>query len=83
MLELIGLVDVREVRYDLGEWRGGGPGCQLLVAGLRQVQPELKALGFGEAECDATAALLGDPHTVIRGYVLNSVSGRKAELEDT
>jgi len=83
MLGLLGLVDVRQVPYDLGEWRGGGPGCQLLTAGLRQVQPELEALGFGEADCDATAALLGDPHTVIRGYVLHSVSGRKAELEDT
>lgn len=77
LLEHEGLEDVREVIYDTGEWHGDGPGCQLLLAGLHQVDHELLSTGLDVSEINRVAAMLVNPEVILRGYQLSSVSGKR------
>jgi ubiquinone/menaquinone biosynthesis C-methylase UbiE len=81
MVEAEGLLGVREVVYNTGEWRGLGPGCRLLLAGLRQVDHELLSAGLNMAEIRRVAALLQDPDVILRGYHVHSVSGHRSQPE--
>lgn len=78
-----GLVDVHEETDSLGEWRGGGTGCRLLLAGLRQLELKFEANGWTQGHLRRVAELLADPAVVLKGYDLHNVSGWKAMPENT
>jgi SAM-dependent methyltransferase len=78
-VEAQGLVDVRQVIYPLGNWRGGGAGCRLLLAGMRQRHEDLLIAGLGFEALRRLELLLGDPDVDLKGFDLYSVSGRKEE----
>lgn len=77
MFEAEGLVDVREVVLHAGIWRGGGAGCQLMLAGLRQVDEKLRFAGLSAAEIHRISVLLDDERVYLKGHEVYSVSGRK------
>lgn len=64
-----GLVDVH-TRVSGGTWRGGGPGCQLLIAGIGQLRDDLVEAGLTLAEQDHLRALLNDPTVILHGHLL-------------
>ncbi|WP_305785486.1 class I SAM-dependent methyltransferase [Symbioplanes lichenis] len=72
----LGLADI-EVTAHGATWRGGGPGCRLLLAGLGQLRAPLEALGMTAAELDQIAAALRDPRLVLNGYLVYLTSGQK------
>lgn len=78
MFKAEGLVGIKEVVLNGGIWRGGGPGCQLLLAGLRQVEPRLRAAGLSPAEIHRIAVLLDDERVYLKGHEVYAVSGRRA-----
>jgi SAM-dependent methyltransferase len=76
-----GLVDVRTT-VSGGSWRGGGPGCQLLIAGIGQLQDELVRAGLTLADLDHVRVLLNDPTLVLHGHLLYSTSGQRPYTTD-
>jgi SAM-dependent methyltransferase len=66
-----------EMRVYGSSWRGGSPGCRLLLAGTGQLRPEILALGMTEQELDGVAAGLRNPDLVLTGYLVYLTSGRK------
>jgi SAM-dependent methyltransferase len=77
-----GLVDVHTTVHG-GTWRGGGPGCRLLIAGLGQLRDELIAAGLTLTELDHLRALFSDPSLVLHGHLLYSTSGRRPPTMDS
>jgi len=75
-----GLVDVHAT-VSGGTWRGGGPGCQLLIAGIGQLRVELVEAGLTPAELNHLCALLSDPTLVLHGHLVYSTSGRRPPSE--
>jgi SAM-dependent methyltransferase len=71
-----GLVDVETVTYS-ATWRGGGPGCQFVAAGLAQLRPELIAAGMTSADLDHVRNLFDNPGLLLRGHLLHSTSGHQ------
>jgi hypothetical protein len=69
-----GLTDVHATVHG-GTWRGGEPGCRLLVAGLGQLRGELAAAGA--QDLDRVAELLADPGVLLHGHLLYSTAGRR------
>lgn len=76
-----GLVDV-DTTVTGGTWRGGGPGCRLLIAGIGQLREPLLAAGLHAADLDRLRALLADPSVVLHGHLLYSTSGRRPDTVD-
>ncbi|GIH12575.1 class I SAM-dependent methyltransferase [Rugosimonospora africana] len=76
-----GLTDVRSVAYG-GTWRGGSPGCQLLIAGTEQLREHLLAAGLTCDELDRAHELLRTPGIVLHGHMLYSTSGRRPSTVD-
>src|SRR5262249_47020246 len=74
-----GLVDVH-TRVSGGTWRGGGPGCRLLIAGIGQLGGEVVEGGVTAADQNHLRALLSDPTVVLHGHQLYSTSGRRAPV---
>jgi SAM-dependent methyltransferase len=70
------LVDVRVTMHG-SSWRGGGPGCRLLRAGLRQLHGQALARGMTAEQLDLVAETLLDPRLVLNGYLVYLTSGRK------
>ncbi|WP_281898355.1 class I SAM-dependent methyltransferase [Micromonospora humidisoli] len=70
-----GLTDVRS-GTTAGRWRGGGPGCRLLRAGIPQLRAALLSHGMTDADLTATMAALDDPRVVVNGFPFVQVSGR-------
>ncbi|WKU05854.1 class I SAM-dependent methyltransferase [Micromonospora sp. HUAS LYJ1] len=70
-----GLTDVRS-RTTAPRWRGGGPGCRLLRAGIPQLRAALLAHGLTDADLTAMTAALDDPRVVVNGFPFVQVSGR-------
>jgi SAM-dependent methyltransferase len=70
-----GLTDVRVYAYAT-EWRGGGPGCRLLRAGIGQLRDDYLSLGLTDEELAAVAGALLDPRLVLNGYLTIQTSGR-------
>ncbi len=66
-----------------GTWRGGGPGCRLLIAGIGQLRTDLLAAGLAPADLDHVCALLRDPSVVLHGHLLYSTSGRRPDTVDS
>ena len=77
-----GLVDVHTTVAG-GTWRGGGPGCRLLIAGMGQLREPLLAAGLNAADLDHLRALLADPSVVLHGHLLYSTSGRRPDTVDS
>jgi SAM-dependent methyltransferase len=73
----VGLTEVESVVYGRS-WRGGGHGCQLLLAGMAQTRDELVAVGLTEDELDRVGELLSDPRVVLHGHPAYATSGRRA-----
>ncbi|WP_306207759.1 class I SAM-dependent methyltransferase [Actinoplanes sp. RD1] len=73
-----GLTEV-EVTVHGTTWRGGGPGCRLLLAGLGQLREPLEALGMTAGDLDRVAAALQDPRLILNGYLVYLTSGRKPQ----
>ncbi|GAA0586923.1 methyltransferase domain-containing protein [Paractinoplanes ferrugineus] len=73
--EAAGLTDVHFRSYATG-WRGGGPGCRLLRAGIPQLRPALSAHGLTDEDMSATVAALGDPRVLLNGFLFVQTSGR-------
>lgn len=71
-----GLTEVDSVVFGR-VWRGGGPGLQLLRAGLEQLADELIAAGLTVEELDQVRVLFSDPRVALHGHRLYSTSGRK------
>ncbi len=70
-----GLTDVRS-HTTAHRWRGGGPGCRLLRAGIPQLRAALLAHGATDADLTATMAALDDPRVVVNGFPFVQISGR-------
>lgn len=70
-----GLTDVR-VNVYATEWRGGGPGCRLLRAGIGQLRDDYLALGMTLEELAMVAEALLDPRVALNGYPTIQTSGR-------
>jgi SAM-dependent methyltransferase len=77
-----GLVDV-QTTVSGGTWRGGGPGCRLLIAGIGQLRDQLVEAGLTLAELNHLRVLLSDPSIVLHGHLLYSTSGRRPPTVDT
>jgi SAM-dependent methyltransferase len=73
--EAAGLTEVSFRSYGTG-WRGGGPGCRLLQAGIAQLGPALAAYGFSGEDVSATLAALADPRVLLNGFLFAQTSGR-------
>ncbi|MFI6072640.1 methyltransferase [Actinoplanes sp. NPDC051343] len=73
--EAAGLTEVRFRSYGTS-WRGGGPGCRLLRAGMPQLRAALSAQGFTDDDMSATAAALADPRVLLNGFLFGQTSGR-------
>ena len=71
-----GLTEVRVYAYAT-EWRGAGPGCRLLRAGIGQLRDDYRALGMTDEELAAVGAALMDPRLALNGYLTIQTSGRK------
>jgi SAM-dependent methyltransferase len=71
-----GLTDVRVYAYAT-EWRGGGPGCRLLRAGMGQLRDDYRSLGMTDDEQAAVAEALLDPLLALNGYLTIQTSGRR------
>jgi SAM-dependent methyltransferase len=71
-----GLINVQTiVRSE--SWRGGGPGCRLIAAGLAQVRVELIGLGMKPVDLDRVQELLRNPEVELHGHHLYSTSGQR------
>ena len=60
------------------EWRGSGPGCRLMLAGLGQLRAECRARGWSEPDLDAVAEALLDPRVALNGHLVYPASGRRS-----
>jgi hypothetical protein len=69
-----GLTDVRVYAYGT-EWRGGGPGCRLLRAGIGQLRDDYLSLGITGAELAEIAGALMNPDVALNGYLTIQISG--------
>jgi SAM-dependent methyltransferase len=76
-----GLTDVRTVIHG-GYWRGGGPGCRLLIAGMQQLSKDLQRSGLTAEEQALVRGLLADPRVLLHGHSLYSTSGRRAAASE-
>ncbi|MBW4700577.1 MULTISPECIES: class I SAM-dependent methyltransferase [unclassified Micromonospora] len=74
-----GLVEV-DSRTTTGRWRGGGPGCRLLRAGIPQLRGSLLAHGLTDADLTATIEAFADPRVVVEGFHFVQISGRVPRL---
>lgn len=72
-----GLSDVRVYAYAT-EWRGGGPGCRMLRAGIGQLRDDYRALGMTDEDLAAVADALMDPSVALNGYLTIQTSGFRA-----
>lgn len=73
-----GLVDV-QTTVTGSAWRGGGPGCRLLIAGIGQLRQDLLRTGLDDADLDHLRALFGDPSVILHGHLVYSTSGRRPD----
>jgi SAM-dependent methyltransferase len=72
--EAAGLTGVRFQSYG-SSWRGGGPGCRLLQAGISQLRTALSAQGFTDEDLSTTVAALTDPRLLLNGFLFAQTSG--------
>jgi 2-polyprenyl-3-methyl-5-hydroxy-6-metoxy-1,4-benzoquinol methylase len=79
--EAAGLTEVHFRSYATS-WRGGGPGCRLLRAGIAQLGVALVGHGFTEQDVSATAAALDDPRVLLNGFLFAQTCGRAPARRD-
>jgi SAM-dependent methyltransferase len=75
-----GLTDVRVYAYAT-EWRGGGPGCRLLRAGIGQLRDDYLSLGMTDLELAEIAGALMNPDVALNGYLTIQTSGRQGRAQ--
>jgi SAM-dependent methyltransferase len=72
-----GLVDV-DAQMTSRAWRGGGSGCRLQQASLKQLRDELIGHDLTPEQLDHVYQLLGDPRFVLFGHLLYATWGWRA-----
>jgi hypothetical protein len=76
-----GLTGVHAVVHGV-TWRGGEPGCLLLLAAIGQLREQLLTNGMTGEELARLQTLLRDPSVMLHGNLLYSTSGRRRPADD-